>query len=524
MSPRAGAAALGLLITISSVAAGAAAEPVAAEYASAARPNGVAGGGAAVTLSKAITDALRARADVAEADGALASAAAWFLAAGTESRKRGAELAARRAGFVGAVLTAAVFPIGEPDAWRSALAALAHNVPVTRYGIHVAPDGRVGAVVFGDVALKLEPFPRHAHAGATLRLRGEVADRFERASVFVTGLDGRVSKTRLDGRRIDASVPLPSPGVYRVEVMGDGAVGPVVVANVPIYVDVAEPATVPAPEPSAKNDAAPRSPQEAQARMLALLNDGRRAAGVAALSSDAQLGAVALAHTQEMVAAHFFGHASPTTGRIKDRLRRAGIAVTKMGENISQGDSADAAFRALMASPSHRANMLDPAFTQVGIAVVIRPVERPALLATMVFARRPRPPAAPLTSAAAIDFVSSRRRARGAAPLQIDPALQRAAEAGMQVVVRGGEAAGAPAALDAAQAELASEASRLHQRRPAVCAQLIQIQELEELDADPIVATAGPGKVGLAAGTRKRMTGPAEVMFVLTVVESATCK
>jgi hypothetical protein len=223
-----------------------------------------------------------------------------------------------------------------------------------------------------------------------------------------------------------------------------------------------------------------------------------------------------------MAAARFFGHVSPTTGRVEDRLGRAGISVTKFGENVSRGDSADAAHAALMGSPSHRANMLDPAFTHVGIGVVLHPGAGPALLATMVFARRPRVPAVPLTSAAASDFVSSRRRARGAGPLTVDPLLQRGAEEGMEVVLRGGAAVVAAAALDAAQAALARESRRLHQPRPTVCAQLVQALELEELEGDPIVTDPHPGRIGLAAATRT--VGKADAIFVLTVVESAACK
>jgi hypothetical protein len=165
--------------------------------------------------------------------------------------------------------------------------------------------------------------------------------------------------------------------------------------------------------------------------------------------------------------------------------------------------------------------MLAPAFTHVGIAVVLRERERPALLATMVFARRPRSAAAPLTSAAASEFVSSRRRARGVGPLRFDPSLQRAAEAGLEVVLRGGASAVAAAALDAAQAALARESQRLRQPRPKVCAQLVQIAELEQLDGERIVTDPQPGRVGLAAGTAR--VGDADASFVLTVVESATC-
>jgi len=55
-----------------------------------------------------------------------------------------------------------------------------------------------------------------------------------------------------------------------------------------------------------------------------------------------------------------------------------------------------------------------------------------------------------------------------------------------------------------------------------VCAQLVQVVELEQLEAEPIVADPQPGRVRLAAGT-----APVEnpgTSFVLTVVESASCR
>jgi hypothetical protein len=192
-----GTAVLPFLILLTPLAAGA------PDYISAARPNGVVGGAAARVLSAAVAEALRARSDVAEPDGALADAAAWFVAANADSRKRGSGIAARRSGFVGQVVTAAAFPIGEPEHWRRALAALARNFPVTRYGVYVSPDGSFAGVVFGHVELKVEPFPRHAHAGATLKLRGEVNRRFDRASVHVTGTDGRVEQTRFPARQFE---------------------------------------------------------------------------------------------------------------------------------------------------------------------------------------------------------------------------------------------------------------------------------------------------------------------------------
>ena len=91
-----------------------------------------------------------------------------------------------------------------------------------------------------------------------------------------------------------------------------------------------------------------------------------------------------------------------------------------------------------------------------------------------------------------------------------------------QLVLRGGSNVPRTEALDAAQAALALDSARLHQRRPSVCAQLVQFLALEELEPDPIVTDPRLGNIGLAAGARK--VGNTDASFVLTLVESATCR
>src|SRR5262245_15038234 len=204
------------------------------QYVTAPRPDGVVGGARAALLAKKIRDALHARGDQAEPDGALAAAAAWL--AGQRSAavsERGIREIALRAGFPGAVATAAAFPIdGSDDIWRSALGDVASNLPITRYGVHVTPDG-VATVVLGRMEASLDPFPRRFRPGEACRLRGEVAARYDRARVYLTRPDGKVDETPPSGRKIDVSLPLSGTGKFQLEVMGDGASGPVLLANVP---------------------------------------------------------------------------------------------------------------------------------------------------------------------------------------------------------------------------------------------------------------------------------------------------
>jgi uncharacterized protein YkwD len=500
----------------------AAADPVstaAAQYSSAARPEGVVGGARAASIAKEIREALRARGDDAQPDGALAAGAAWLARQGLGTRRRGAGEVAQRAGFPGVVLTAAVFRLdgGGDGVWREVLADVAGNLAVNRYGVHLSPDG-VAAVVFGRMEAALDPFPRRFRPGESCRLRGQAAARYDNARVYLTRPDGAVDETSASGRNIDLSVPLPAAGVYQLELMSDGASGPVVLANVPLYVGVDEPALAPA-APS-ESGAATR-PAAAEARMLALLNDARRAAHVPPLADDRALHAVAAAHTAEMIARRFFGHASPTTGMVENRLERAGVTVSLSGENVAEADSAEGAHRVLMDSPAHRANMLRAGFTHVGIGVGARPGDAGDLLATLVFVRRPRPPSGPVTPPAATAVIASLRRAKGVPPVAVDPVLQGAAEAGLAALPDPG-AASSEQAIAAAHDAFVREAKRLHLGRRRLCIELVRVLELEELERDPILMQPGLAKIGLATATKQ--AGKVVKIGVLVIADGATCR
>ena len=477
------------------------------------------GGPRAAALANEVREALRVRGDSGEPDGALATVAAWFAGQASRAQQRAMAHVALRAGFPGALSASAAFRLdaGADDVWRRALADIATNLPVTRYAVYVSPDD-VAVVVFGRMEVSLEPFPRRFRPGDACRLRGEISARYDHARVYLTRPDGKVDETPLAGRAIDLPVTVAGPGVYRVEVMSDGATGPVVLANVPIYVGVDEPPFTPAEPP---DSARTTVPAEAEARMLALLNEVRRDAKLPPLAVDPELRGVASGHTGDMIAGRFFGHASPTTGMVENRLKRAGVVVSMCGENVAEADSAEDAHRVLMDSPAHRANMLGAKFTHVGIGVGSRPGDAGDLLATLVFARRPPPPSAPLTPAVATNFISSLRRAKGAAgAIAVDPVLQKAAEAGIAFLTAN-NAATPDQAIAAAQAALVGESRRLHLSRGAVCLELVQVLELDELEQDPLVLQRRPMKIGLATTTKQ--IGQTLELFVLVLAEGATC-
>lgn len=102
-----------------------------------------------------------------------------------------------------------------------------------------------------------------------------------------------------------------------------------------------------------------------------LLNQARTQNGVKPVVIHEGLTQVARLKAQDMVKNNYFDHRSPTLGYPPEMVRKAGITYRYgVGENIVEARSVTRAHLQLMASPTHRANMLDPGFTDVGIGVV----------------------------------------------------------------------------------------------------------------------------------------------------------
>ncbi len=295
-------------------------------YQTSARPNGVLGGDAARKVEETVTERLQQRGDEAEPDGALSSVALWFLDelyAGRVPASAEASRAALRFGFVGTVLGAQGFSTSNSDAGvlDAIFEQLPQNYRVTRYGIATGKDGADVAVVFGSVEASLADIPREVEPGAKVRLAGHIERHYERASVFVTDTAGSVRELKMPSRDIDTTVELRDRGIYKLEVMGYGKDGPIVLVNVPVQVG-------PSLAREVRSNGVPMdpalTPEQAEARMLELLNTERRSKGLGPLLADAELRSVALGHSTDMSEHGFVGHVSPTTGSPEDRARVAG--------------------------------------------------------------------------------------------------------------------------------------------------------------------------------------------------------
>jgi uncharacterized protein YkwD len=497
------------------------------QYTSAPEPGGPLGGPAADAFEARLLRALHDRGDPPVDDERLSRIARWMLRRamhGSEGDRTLIDAVARRVGFPGPTPWILLFHGGDTDEdLKRKLATLPTNVPISRLGLAAASRGpeQLVAVGLGTVELTLAAVPKHMTRAQVGHLAGTLDRRFTSLRLSITRPDGEVKSWTKEGTDFGTDFQLPRKGVSRVELLGDGPSGPVVVANFPIYVEVDEPlpgAVASAPDAATETPRAPEGPVTAawvEARILDLLNADRVAARRKPVAVDGKLADAARAHSEDMVAHAFFAHVSPTTGTTEDRLRRAHLLFGHYGENLSHAGSAEEAHRGLMQSPAHREAMLDADFTHVGIGAVVDTgaEEGPRnVTVTLEFARE-RPLSVEEASDKIAESIAVARLTHGMSSVRMDDELRGAARAGAGVLAE------SLAATDRAK-KVASEASHhLKGRRRWTCTSVVKTADVDHFHEaaalDPRVKQVGVASVP--------DPDQPETLVVVLVVEGVTC-
>jgi uncharacterized protein YkwD len=109
--------------------------------------------------------------------------------------------------------------------------------------------------------------------------------------------------------------------------------------------------------------------------VLQRINEVRAEYGLPPFRISASLNLAAAAHTREMVSVGYFGHASSDGSPFWKRVGRfygtKGFSRWSVGENLVWGSpdlSGDDAVQVWLGSPEHRANLLSPQWSEIGLA------------------------------------------------------------------------------------------------------------------------------------------------------------
>lgn len=104
--------------------------------------------------------------------------------------------------------------------------------------------------------------------------------------------------------------------------------------------------------------------------VIRLVNIERSKRGLQLFTGNWQLSRVARYKSQDMATKRYFSHTSPTYGSPFRMMEDFGIRFSSAGENIAMGQrTPQEVMTGWMNSPGHRANILNPSYTQIGVGL-----------------------------------------------------------------------------------------------------------------------------------------------------------
>lgn len=284
------------------------------------------------------------------------------------------------------------------------------------------------AFVVLDAPVELDPLPRRLDLGQKAKLSGRLLAGATDPIVQASDVMGQLAEPRqAAGESFEAELACGDrPGRILVEIRAavGGRTAPV--AAFPVVCGQELPATV-----AVASETWPGDLDAAERKILDLVNAERASVGLAPLQADAALTRVAREISQDLAARA----GSPGGADVGERLMKEGIASQLVLQSAAADRTYERAHERLLASPSNRANLMNPEVTHAGVGAVTQndAEGRPLVLVTEVFIKELPPVDVAKVRQQLRDAVAQKRkdaRTNAVAPdATLDESAQRYAEA-----------------------------------------------------------------------------------------------
>ncbi|HEY1938652.1 MAG TPA: CAP domain-containing protein [Candidatus Angelobacter sp.] len=161
-------------------------------------------------------------------------------------------------------------------------------------------------------------------------------------------------------------------------------------------------------------------------QLFDLVNHEREKAGLSKLEWNDRLAQAALAHSKLLAEHRDLSHQFPGEPLLQERVGTTGLRFNSVAENVAEAPNVDAAHKALMQSPGHRANILHKDYNAIGISIVEQGDE---LFVTQDFAHTLGSYTEKQVREAIVASFNQARRAHRLGPVDvvIDPHLKKSA-------------------------------------------------------------------------------------------------
>lgn len=237
-----------------------------------------------------------------------------------------------------------------------------------RLGIGLAKreDGLALAVFGVRRLLQLAPLAKRQAPRKALPLDGRLLAPLKKLELSVSAPDGKLSRETVlavPNGAFSLSLALDQRGVYRVELLGDEGQGPRVLDLFSLEVGVQAAGTaLEAPRlPEPKDESAARE------RTLDFINAQRRLQKLPPLRLSPRLCELEQRAIETPQGA--LVHRDAQGQSPEERLTGAGLAYLAYGENLGRQRDFTALLQSFLDSPAHRANLVNPQFTDLGLGV-----------------------------------------------------------------------------------------------------------------------------------------------------------
>jgi uncharacterized protein YkwD len=284
---------------------------------------------------------------------------------------------------------------------------------------------------------------------------------YKSMKLYATDPAGNIEErsAKLDSGLWSLDLRTPREGSWIFEIIGEGKLGPEILALWPRRgaastggdIFKARGRSVAVPDGTATDAASwvrggapgpdrsptPSDAEAAEEHLWRLIQATRASRGLAALKRLPDVVRAARSHASDIGQGDSFGHYT-SSGSAMDRLANQGVLASRVVENVGRASDVAAVHAAFLASPAHRANILDPDVEGGGVGVVLQRDARGRWSAIASEVLVELLPDAQTREAELAEDVNQIRQAAGLLELKVSHILSKEARAAAEAIASSG--------------------------------------------------------------------------------------
>ncbi|MCX7959515.1 MAG: CAP domain-containing protein, partial [Deltaproteobacteria bacterium] len=251
-------------------------------------------------------------------------------------------------------------------------------------------DKKVATIICSKRVVETFDIPKIITTGSFINLNFSIRSGYKEPIIYYSPPSGGVSKVKPaineKGEFFDSYQTDGGTGKYLIQIIAKGSGGVEPVFLVPVYagMDISDIRKELMTYINLEDNTRNVSAEEGREMLFKAINYERKKMNLGSLKLNPVLSQIAYEKSKMLAEKQLFGH-EVDGKKTEEMLKSKNIRFGKMAENIGLNSSPRMAHFLFMSSPSHRSNILESAFSEVGIGVYKAGEEEPQWYITEIF-------------------------------------------------------------------------------------------------------------------------------------------